>query len=508
MRRAAIPVLAAAALLAAAWPALGGAGIAQVPPGASVEDAVARARGGAVHLLPGVHGPFRVTEPGAVVVAAPGAVVRGPVEVRADGVALHGLRIVGGENGVTVRDAEGVRLERLWVTGARVHGVEVIDAQAVVRDCVVAGLASRYGQGVEVRNASTRPRSVVEGCRISGGQEGIITHSSRVEIRENSVTGTTLRGIAISEMSEGTMEGNVVTGVVGVALYCGDMSHCEIVGNRVRDVRPDPSGVRSRAGHAVVGWYYSTLRLRDNDVEGAASPLHLTLGSVETERFPLGVWPPGWRGALPALWVSAIALLGALAVVTAARPATGWVLARTSRWSLPPSHSAGLFLLTGLGIQSFHMLEHGVQVFQVYVAHSERRSGILGSFVDTEWVHFTYNLTVLGFLLLAWALVGREGGRPSVPARAMGRTAPLLLAAIVIQGYHLAEHVAKVVQHVSTGIDPAPGIVGGDLGLVWFHFGINLAVYAAMAWPLLRLAGRMMAAPEGRPARRLAVDPA
>lgn len=35
-------------------------------------------------------------------------------------------------------------------------------------------------------------------------------------------------------------------------------------------------------------------------------------------------------------------------------------------------------------------------------------------------------------------------------------------------------------QHLSLGVQTAPGLVGAELGLVWFHFGINLAVYAGM----------------------------
>jgi hypothetical protein len=132
------------------------------------------------------------------------------------------------------------------------------------------------------------------------------------------------------------------------------------------------------------------------------------------------------------------------------------------------------------------MLEHAVQVFQVYVADAEVRSGILGRRFDAEWVHFAYNLAALAFLL--W--VARAVWRGELGWRAAaGAPAAFLAAAALTQTYHLAEHVAKVVQHELRSIDPAPGLLGGPVGLVWFHFGINLAVYAGFvlgAVPLLR----------------------
>ncbi|HXF72455.1 MAG TPA: hypothetical protein VNO79_07600, partial [Actinomycetota bacterium] len=140
----------------------------------------------------------------------------------------------------------------------------------------------------------------------------------------------------------------------------------------------------------------------------------------------------------------------------------------------------------GLAVQGFHMVEHAVQVFQVYVADAEVRSGILGRRFDVEWVHFAYNLVALGFLLA----VARTVWRGDLGWRiAAGGPAGLLAAAALTQAYHFVEHVAKVVQHELRGIDPAPGLLGGPVGLVWFHFGINLAVYAGFvvaALPLLR----------------------
>jgi hypothetical protein len=138
----------------------------------------------------------------------------------------------------------------------------------------------------------------------------------------------------------------------------------------------------------------------------------------------------------------------------------------------PLSPAAAWVLAGGFAIQSFHMLEHGVQVYQVYVAEAQERHGLLGAAVDFEWMHYGFNLSVLAFL--AWAFVLLRGRMGTVPGAA-------LLASIAVQGYHMAEHTAKVIQYVTQGVQPAPGLLGGKLGLVWFHYGINLAVYAGTA---------------------------
>ncbi|HEX2029942.1 MAG TPA: right-handed parallel beta-helix repeat-containing protein [Actinomycetota bacterium] len=470
-------VVLAAAIGGGTW-AWARGGEMEIAPG----DPIAGAARGTVQLLPGVHPGFAIDQPGVVVEALPGAIVRGPVEVLADGVALRGLDVVGGESGVVVAGAEDVVLDDVTVDRARLHGIEVVDASAQITGCRIAGLQSPYAQGIEIRNSSSRSPSLVDGCTVTGGREGLLTHSARVEFRGNRVTGTTQRAIAITEMSEGVMRGNTVAGVHGVGLYCGDMSHCEVVGNEVRDVASDGSGVRNQDGYAAVGWYYSTLRLAENVFDVPPDRrLRVGFGSTVTQRFPLSVWPPGWRGALPALWVAGLSLLG----VGAIRAVAGWRLRGSGGSPAPLASPMALVLLGGLVVQTFHMTEHAVQVVQVYVLDSQHRSGLLGSLIDTEWVHFVYNLAVFGFIAGVWAL-GRPARRPALPRKA----ASWALAALVVQGYHLAEHTAKIVQHVASGIDPAPGLVGGELGLVWFHFGINLAVYVAMAIPVVALLRR------------------
>ncbi|MGH9183103.1 MAG: right-handed parallel beta-helix repeat-containing protein, partial [Acidimicrobiales bacterium] len=438
-----------------------------------------------VELAPGRHDPFTLTAP-ATVRGRPGAVVGGGVEVRADGARLVDLEVVGGEGGVLVRGADGVVLDGVTVRGAAFHGIEVVDASVAVRGCTVTGLTSPYGQGVEVRNAKGRSPTTVAGCAVSGRQEGVVAHLSRVELRGNRVEGTALRGIAVTEMSEGLVAGNTVTGVTGVGLYCGDMSRCEMRDNVVRGVRPDPRGVRSRAGQAVVAWYHSTMRVEGNRLDAApgAEPVAALQGSTLVDHSPLSPRPPGWPGVLPALPVAAAAV-GGLALLSAA---VGRALSRRDGWG-PAPRPAGptprllvVAVVGGLAVQGFHLLEHGVQVWQTYAAWADQRSGLLGARADTEWVHLAFNLVVLAFLALTWRAARR-------PRLLVGPGAAWLAAAIAVQGYHVVEHVAKVAQHELGGVATAPGLVGARVGLAWFHLGVNLAVTVGTAVVVAALLG-------------------
>ena len=458
--------------------------VTEIPPGdAAARLARAAPPGTVLELAPGKHAAFRIDR-NLTVRGLPGAVVDGGIRVLADDVRLEGLSVEGGENGITVHGAEGVTIREVEVSGFSMHGIELVESSASVIDCAIHSPAGEYAQGLEVRNSNGLSRSVVRGCTIDGGREGLLTHVSRVEFLGNLVTGTTLRAIAVTEMSEGLIQGNTVEGVRGIGLFCSDVSRCEIRGNAVRDVIPEPEAGKSHEGYAAVAWYYATMRLADNVWEVQASPpVRVTHGSKLSGSFPLYLWPPGWTGALPGLVVIAIAV----GLLTATRWAVEPLMrrlrrrtARSARGTGPLTATAWKVLIAGFAIQSFHMIEHGVQVWQVYVVHAENRAGFVGAHFNTEWIHLAFNLGVIAFVAWAWALAHPARGPLSVR---LGSAGTWLLAAVVLQGYHVSEHVAKIVQHVSAGLNPAPGILGGPIGLVWFHFGINLSVYLGIAIP-------------------------
>jgi parallel beta helix pectate lyase-like protein len=487
------------AVAATAFGPVSGPLVIEIPPGAEVSHVIlAVPEGSVIRLLPGTHGPFVVGR-NVTVEGTRGASVGSPVVVAADGAVVRDLVIVGGQNGVSVDRAEGVVLEGLTVRDASMHGIEISEGSATVTDCLIE-VRGPYAQGIEVRNSTGHPRSAVRGCRVSGGREGLLTHVARAEFVGNEVSGTSLRGIAVTEMSEGLIEDNEIHDVAGTAVYCGDMSHCEIRDNVVRGVVAAPGAGRSAGGYGAVAWYFSRVRVAGNSFEGLEGPgaVRVTLGSTRTDVFPLSIWPAGWRGALPGLGVAAVAL-SVLGLVRLGL--TPFLRRRRRHPAARGEHAvaagAVAVLLAGLVVQSFHMLEHVVQVIQINVEDAEVRRGLAGAVFDTEWVHFAYNLAVLVFLVWAWRMTARLDRTWDRAATSYG----FVLAALVIQTYHLAEHVAKILQHVTTGLDPAPGLIGDQFGLVWFHFGINLAVYSGFVIavaPLLVPAIRDVVAPRVR----------
>ncbi len=98
---------------------------------------------------------------------------------------------------------------------------------------------------------------MVTGCTITGGREGIVTHSVQTMLIENHVRRTQLRAISVTEMSMGMVEHNDVHDALGIGIYCGDRSMCEIEHNVVSE-----HAGRPRVGRPVAH------RLRDRGVVG------------------------------------------------------------------------------------------------------------------------------------------------------------------------------------------------------------------------------------------------
>ena len=105
---------------------------------------------------------------------------------------------------------------------------------------------------------------------MTGGREGIVTHFTMVMVRDNHVSGTELRAITMTEMSMGMIEGNEVDGALGVGIFCGDYSECEIEDNTVSNVRSDvDSGDLTRLGVAIQAHRGAEAELRDNEVSSS-----------------------------------------------------------------------------------------------------------------------------------------------------------------------------------------------------------------------------------------------
>jgi parallel beta-helix repeat protein len=222
-----------------------------------------------VHLSAGAHrGPLVITRR-ETLVGEDGAVIRGGIVVRADDVTVRNVAVEGGENGIVVDGATNVRLDRVSVSGAQLDGIHVRRSSVDIRDCTIDSGANPWAQGIDISFSYDLPPSMVKGCTITGGREGIVTHSVQAMLVGNDVRRTQVRGITVTEMSMGMVERNSVNDALGIGIYCGDRSMCEIKHNTVSGTRPDQeSEDPTRRGYPIVAWWESEAELHDNVLVG------------------------------------------------------------------------------------------------------------------------------------------------------------------------------------------------------------------------------------------------
>jgi nitrous oxidase accessory protein NosD len=220
-----------------------------------------------VHLAAGVHEGPLVLDHSQKLVGEPGAIVRGGIVVTADDVTIRDVTVIGGDLGIEVHAAERVLLDGVTVRDATLDGINVRRGQVTIRDCSISMVGNEYGQGIDISFTADLAPSVVEDCVLTGGQEGIFLDSVHAMARNNHVRRTTLRGITVTEMAMAEVEENTVEDVVGIGIYCGDYSMCDIRENSISGVRPDPASSDSmREGYGIVSHYWAHAELEDNDV--------------------------------------------------------------------------------------------------------------------------------------------------------------------------------------------------------------------------------------------------
>lgn len=226
------------------------------------------------HVLEaGVHeGPLTLDRPQTLEGRA-GTVVRGGIVVTSDGVTVRGITVLGGDYGIEVHDSTNVRLEDVTVVDARMDGIHARRSSVTVRGCTVRS-SGPYTQAIDISFAFDLPRSSVERCAVVGGQEGIVSHMAHVDFRRNHVRETTFRAITVTEMSMGSVTRNVVEGALGVGIYCGDYSHCDIRRNVVRGTRADRrSSDRYAHGHAILSHFHAQATVSENVLERNANDM-------------------------------------------------------------------------------------------------------------------------------------------------------------------------------------------------------------------------------------------
>jgi nitrous oxidase accessory protein NosD len=242
---------------------------------AAIDAAPARS---VLHLKPGLYlGPVTIRKP--LTVVGPATIVGGPdqptVTIAATGVSLAQVDVSGGDVGILVMRSIRVNLEDIRVSGAARRGIDIVLSSAQVHSCEVSDPASSFAWGIDVVNSmgSNRPPSTIQGCRVSGGQEGIVSHASMVFIRDNEVTQTTLRAITVTEMSEGNVDHNRIKDVKGTGLFCGDRSSCNLRSNTVIGAAAQPEVLADwGAGYGAVVLFGADAYFEGNDFQKVAVP--------------------------------------------------------------------------------------------------------------------------------------------------------------------------------------------------------------------------------------------
>jgi len=277
--------------------------------------------GTTLHLPPGQYdGPIVIDKP-LTIVGEPGAVITGTVGEPAvsilgtDHVTLRDLAIQGGELGIYVLGSGDVLIDHVQIRDAEWHGIFAHDAEIEVIDCLVSGLRASRPQGIEIINSDRRPPSLVAGCRIEGPVfEGIVAHVSHVVFEDNVVVGSSPRGIVVTEMSSGLMQGNQVIGATGAGYFCGDQSTCSIVDNSVDGVAAGEPSYRSGMGHGLVVHFNSVAYVDSFEVGAVDGEKVLSMLGSTLSPFPvdLGFNRDGlpWKALLVVMIVLIVAVLG------------------------------------------------------------------------------------------------------------------------------------------------------------------------------------------------------
>jgi hypothetical protein len=133
-----------------------------------------------------------------------------------------------------------------------------------------------------------------------------------------------------------------------------------------------------------------------------------------------------------------------------------------------------VILTLAVAVQSFHMLEHIVQVLQKFVLQLPVAHGILGASLDFEPVHFTFNILYLGLVAAVWISF------TITPIRKMNLIYGLVTFVLVFQSWHFIEHAVKLEQHFVNGCISCPGILGYYFDPILLHFAYNTIVYVPM----------------------------
>jgi hypothetical protein len=233
-----------------------------------------------VRLSAGIHDGPLVLDRAQNLVGDPGAVVRGGIVVTADNVTIRNVTVVGGENGIEVDDAHNVTLDHVRISGAKLDGIHVRRSSVSIRVASSDSSAGDYAQGIDISFGFDLAPSIVEDCTVVGGRERD-RHpfrpcpSQRQPGQRRVAPGSHAYGDV-----DGRGRGNDVSDSLGVGIFCGDYSECEIDDNSVDGIRPDDaSGDKTRMGFAILAHYGAKAVIGDNHVSNSPGGTDAVLGA-------------------------------------------------------------------------------------------------------------------------------------------------------------------------------------------------------------------------------------
>ncbi len=137
--------------------------------------------------------------------------------------------------------------------------------------------------------------------------------------------------------------------------------------------------------------------------------------------------------------------------------------------------SIALLFFEMLILQGIHEIEHIVQVVQRTMLGIGNGAGMLGSAFDIEPVHMIYNVLFLGLL---WAVYAGCKANPSAIPMNHDAVMRWLQVSFFFQIWHTVEHVVKMYQYFTLGVNGTPGILGYWIPVVYLHLGYNTLLYA------------------------------
>lgn len=161
----------------------------------------------------------------------------------------------------------------------------------------------------------------------------------------------------------------------------------------------------------------------------------------------------------------------------------------TERLRVPTSAELGrasfLFLSAVVLVQGVHVVEHVIQLLQVYVLDvpEDDALGLLGYVLEfqgtEEWLHLGFNSLYLA-ALYALVVPLRRATPHAVPTLAF---AAFLSLSVGLETWHVVEHGVIIANVLENDGCPCPGLGDAALGLsdTILHFVYNALAYSGVA---------------------------